>query len=168
MDHMQGQRQGVQSTCPVHALVATNKANLPNTTAPVTNPPSTAHIVAHNILIQIIDLKDSLYTDQTGRFPFVSSLGNCYIMILHHMDSNSSWSKALKNNSKGELILARSCALVQMAQRGIVPRHQILDNQALFAYKTKIELTKMTHEPSPLTTIAATLPRRPSKRSRTT
>jgi hypothetical protein len=79
-----------------------------------------------------------------GYFPFVSSLGNCYIMIFHHMDSNSSWSKTLKNNSKGKLILACHCALAQMAQHGIVPRHQIIKNQASFAYKTKIELTKMT------------------------
>jgi hypothetical protein len=82
--------------------------------------------------------------DQTGRFPFVSSLGNRYIMILHHVDSNSSWSKALKNNSKGELILARCSALAQMARHGIIPWHQILNNQASFAYKTKIEYTKMT------------------------
>jgi hypothetical protein len=33
-----------------------------------------------------------------------------------------------------------------MAQRSIVPRHQILNNQALFAYKTKTELTKMTYK----------------------
>jgi hypothetical protein len=33
-----------------------------------------------------------------------------------------------------------------MAQLGIVPQHQILNNQASFAYKTKIELTKMTHK----------------------
>jgi hypothetical protein len=33
-----------------------------------------------------------------------------------------------------------------MAQRGIVPRYQILDNQALLAYKTKIKLNKMTYE----------------------
>ncbi len=146
MGHMQGQRQGVQSTCPIDAPVAINKANLPDTTAPVTNPLPSAHIVAHKVLIWIIDLKDTLYTDQTGRFPFVSSLGNRYIIILHHMDSNSSWSKALKNKSKGELILACRCALAQMARRGIVPRHQILNNQALFAYKTEIELTKMMYK----------------------
>jgi hypothetical protein len=81
-----------------------------------------------------------------GHIPFVASLGNRYIMILHHVDSNCSWSKALKNNSKGKLILARRHALTQMAQRGIVPQHQILNNPALFAYKTKIELTKMTYE----------------------
>jgi hypothetical protein len=82
---------------------------------PVMDPLPTAHIVAHDVLIRIIDLKDTLYMDQTGRFPFVSSLSNCYIMILHHMDSNSSWSKALKKNSKGKLILTRHCALAQMA-----------------------------------------------------
>jgi hypothetical protein len=144
MGHMQGQHQGIWSTRPVDAPVATNEANLPNTMVLVTNPPPTAHIVVHKVLIRIINLKDTLYMDQTGCFPFVSSLGNHYIMILHHVDSNSSWSKALKNNSEGKLILSRHCALAQMAWRGIVPRHQILNNQALFAYKTIIELTKMT------------------------
>jgi hypothetical protein len=113
---------------------------------PVCDPAPTAHIVAHDDLIQVIDLKDTMYMDQKGRFPFVSSLGNCYIMILHHVDSNSSWSKALKNNSEGELILACRHALAQMAQRGIVPQHQMLNNQASFAYETKIELIKMTYK----------------------
>ena len=116
MGHMQGQRQGIQSTCPINAPVATNNANPMDTTMPVNDPLPSAHtVIAHNILIRIIDLKDTLYMDQTGHFPFVSSLGNCYIMILHHVDSNSSWSKALKNNSKGKLILARHHALAQMA-----------------------------------------------------
>jgi hypothetical protein len=111
MGHMQGQLQGVQSTCPIDAPVATYETNLPDTTAPVPDPPPTAHIVAHDVLIQIINLKDTLYTDQTGCFPFVSSLGSRYIMIPHHVDSNSSWSKALKNSSEGKLILARRHAL---------------------------------------------------------
>ncbi len=146
MGHMRGQRQGIRSTCPVDAPGTTNDANSPNITVPVSNPTPTAHTVAHDVLIWVIDLKDTMYMYQTGCFPFVSSLGNCYIMILHHVDSNSSWSKALKNNSKGKLILARRCALIRMAQHSIVPRHQILDNQALFAYKTEIELPKMTYE----------------------
>jgi hypothetical protein len=117
---MQGQRQGVHSTRPVDAPGTINDANPPNITVPISSPAPTAHIVAHDVLIGVIDLKDTMYTDKTGRFPFVSSLGNGYIMILHHVDSNSSWSKALKNNSKGKLILARRHALAQMAQRGIV------------------------------------------------
>ena len=121
MGHMQGQRQGVRCTCPINAPGTTNDANSPNITVLVSDPASTAHIVAHDVFNRVIDSKDTMYTDQTGHFPFVSSLGNCYIMILHHVDSNSSWREALKNNSKGKLILARCCALTQMAQRGIVP-----------------------------------------------
>jgi hypothetical protein len=146
MGHMQGQRQGVQSTYPVYAPGATNDTNPLNTTVPVNHPAPTAHIVAHDILIRVINLKDTMYTDQTGHFLFVSGLGNRCIMILHHVDSNSSWSETLKNNSKGELILACRRALARMAQRGIVPWHQILHNQALFAYKIKIELTKMIYK----------------------
>ncbi len=146
MGHMQGQRQGVRSTHPIDAPGTTNDANPPNITVPVSNPMPTAHIVAHDILISVIDLKDTIYTDQMGCFPFVSSLGNRCIMILHHVDSNSSWSKALKYNTKDKLILARRRTLAQMVQRGIVSQHQILNNQASFAYKTKIELTKMTYK----------------------
>jgi hypothetical protein len=47
MGHMQGQHQGIQSTCPIIAPVATNDVNVPNIMAPVTNPPLTAHSVAH-------------------------------------------------------------------------------------------------------------------------
>jgi hypothetical protein len=67
-------------------------------------------------------------------------------MVLHHVDSNSSWIEGLKNNSKRELILARRRALTRMDRRGITPRHQILDNQASDAYKKGIELTQMTYE----------------------
>ncbi len=115
MGHMQGQCQGIQSTHPIDAPSATNDVNPPDITVPVNDPAPTAHIVAHDVLIRVIDLNDTMYTDQMGRFPFISSLGNCYIMILHHMDSNSSWSKALKNNREGQLIIARRCALAQMA-----------------------------------------------------
>jgi hypothetical protein len=121
MGHMQGQCQGIRSTCPVNAPGTINNANSPYITVLVSNPAPTAHIVAHEDLIRVINLKDTMYTDQMGHFPFVSSLGNRYIMILHHVDSNSSWSKALKNNSKGKLILARRRALAQMARRGFVP-----------------------------------------------
>ena len=38
---------------------------------------------------------DLMYADQTGLFPAVLSLGNKYIMILHHVDSNSSWAEAM-------------------------------------------------------------------------
>jgi hypothetical protein len=53
-------------------------------------------------------LKSKMYTNQTGLFPRISSLGNRYVMILHDVDSNSSWVEALKDNTGDELILAQA------------------------------------------------------------
>ncbi len=77
MGHMQGQHQGIQSTHLIDAPGATNNMNPPDITVPVNDLAPTAHIVAHDILIRVINLKDTMYMDQMGRFPFVSSLGNC-------------------------------------------------------------------------------------------
>ena len=99
-----------------------------------------------NILITEHEVKSFMYADQTGLFPAVSSLGNTYVMILHHVDSNSSWAEAMRNQSDGKLILARARALARMQRRGLIPKHQILDNQASAEYKATIEASGMTYE----------------------
>ncbi len=67
-------------------------------------------------------------------------------MILHNVDSNLLWAKAMKNNTEGKLILAQQRALTRMKRCGIVPTHQILDKQASAAYKTAIETSKMRYQ----------------------
>ena len=91
-------------------------------------------------------VKSLMYADQTGLFPAVSSLGNKYVMILHHVDSNSSWAEAMQNQSGGKLILACARALARMRRWGLIPKHQILDNQASAEYKAAIEASGMTYE----------------------
>jgi hypothetical protein len=50
-----------------------------------------------------------------GQFPHVSSFGNKYIMVvIHYVDSNSTWVEALKDKTGGKLILARAQALEQI------------------------------------------------------
>ncbi len=65
-------------------------------------------------------------------------------MILHDVNSNLSWVEALKDNTGGELILTRARALECMRKAGIVPKHQILDNQKLAAYEEAICASGMT------------------------
>ena len=67
-------------------------------------------------------------------------------MILHVIDSNLSWVEALKDNTGGKLILARAQAMQCMQKTGIVPKHQILDNQKSAAYKEAIRASGMTFE----------------------
>ena len=75
-------------------------------------------------------------------------------MLLHHVDSNSMWVEPLKNQKVPTLIAARMCALEQMRRQGIVPKHQILDNQCHGLMKQAIKettlsdgsISKMTYE----------------------
>jgi hypothetical protein len=147
--HMRGQRQGVRST-----RVAEPTEDVP------TNIP---HQKKNNILIMEHEVKSLMYADQTGLFPAVSSLGKKYVMILHHVDSNSSWAEAMQNQSDGELILARARALARMRRRGLIPKHQILDNQASAEYKATIETSGMTYELVPPRNTNATWLKKPSK-----
>ena len=101
---MKGQRQGVRSTKQIE----------PTETEHDESYVALPHDSKRDVLIIVYNLKNTMYTDQTGKFPHISSLGNQYIMILHDVDINSSWAQALKNNTKGELILTRQRALTRM------------------------------------------------------
>ncbi len=129
---MRGQCQGVRST-----RVVEPTKDMP------TNIP---HQKKNDILITEHEVKSLMYADQTGLFPAESSLGNKYVMILHHVDSNSSWSEAMQNQSGGNLILAHAHALARMQRWGLIPKHQILNNQASAEYKAAIETSGMTYE----------------------
>jgi hypothetical protein len=74
-------------------------------------------------------------------------------MIINDVDDNSSWAEALRDNTGSELILAQVRALEQMQKAGIVPKHQVLDNQASAVYKKAIGDSNMTYELVPQKTI---------------
>ncbi len=69
-----------------------------------------------------------------------------YIMVIHDVDSNSLWAEARKDNTGGKLILAWARALAWMQKAGIIPKHQVLDNQASMAYNKVIKDSNMTYE----------------------
>ncbi len=101
--HMQGQWQGVCST---------KEAESPDE-----NQTIIPHVKKHDILILVYDTKATMYSDQSGKFPAVSNKGNKYVMVLHGVDSNSSWAKPMKNQTGSELILARNPVLTKCDNR---------------------------------------------------
>ena len=104
------------------------------------------HQKKNDILIINHKVKSLMYADQTGLFLAILSRSNKYVMILHHVDSNSLWSKAMQDQSDGELILARARDLARMHRRGITPKHQRLNNQVSVEYNTAIEASGMTYK----------------------
>ena len=43
----------------------------------------------HDLYVCVDQVKDTIYTDQTGEFPITSSRGNKYIMIMCDIDGNA-------------------------------------------------------------------------------
>ena len=50
-----------------------------------------------NVFVKVVDIKDTVYSDQTGKFPTRSRWGNQYIMVMVHIDSNAVLAEPLKN-----------------------------------------------------------------------
>jgi hypothetical protein len=72
------------------------------------------HVKKHDILILVYGAKATMYSNQTGKFPAMSSKGNKYVMALHDVDSNSSWAEPMKNQTGGKLILTHNQDLTRM------------------------------------------------------
>ena len=54
-----------------------------------------------DVLIEVYEPKDTMYIDQTGKFPHISIQGNRYMMVLAHIDSYSIWVEPMKNRTEG-------------------------------------------------------------------
>jgi hypothetical protein len=71
-----------------------------------------------------------IYTDQTGRFPVISSKGNKYIMILYDYDSNAILAQPIKDRTAPELLKAFQIMEQELVARGLKPKLMKLDNEA--------------------------------------
>jgi hypothetical protein len=85
-----------------------------------------------------------IYTDQTGRFPVVSSKGNTYIMILYDYDINAILAHPIKDRTAPELLKAFQVIEQELVARGLKPKLMKLDNEAsklLKAYLHQQDIT---------------------------
>jgi hypothetical protein len=103
--HMKGQRQGVQST-KQKALenIVAKEQNIKIKQGTENAPHS--HIKQHDdLFIKVVDLADTIYSNQTGTFLFTLQCGNRYIMVATHTDANYIFCEPMKNKTEGEMIV---------------------------------------------------------------
>ena len=129
------QRQGVQSTKATAQQAAPLSAaqtgySPPNKTSNSEEPESVTITKIKEIFIDLYKTCDTIYPDQTSKFPHNSSRGNIYQMPIHN--------EPMKNKTQGEMINARKQALLRIKLQGILPLHLILDNETSQAYKDDI------------------------------
>jgi hypothetical protein len=87
-----------------------------------------------------------IYTDQTGRFPVVSSKGNKYIMILYDYDSNAILEQPIKDRTAPELLKAFQVMEQELVARGLKPKLMKLDNEASKLLKEYIHQQDITFQ----------------------
>ena len=79
----------------------------------------------HQVGIHVIDfeeLKGVIATDQTGRFPITSRLGNAYIMVLYDFDYNAILATCIKSRKKEHRIEGSKEVHKELTYAGIVPQ----------------------------------------------
>jgi hypothetical protein len=87
-----------------------------------------------------------IYTDQTGRFPVVSSKGNKYIMILYDYDNNAILAQPIKDRTAPELLKAFQVMEQELVARGLKPKLMKLDNEASKLLKTYLHQQDITFQ----------------------
>ena len=107
--HMRGKRQGERSTkekATTQEASATQKpTNQINSGGP--SQPNLIKVPLEkrkDIFIAVYKPRDTIYTDQTGKFPHTSSQGHNYQMLIHEINRNSTWVETMKNKTQGEMI----------------------------------------------------------------
>jgi hypothetical protein len=102
-------------------------------------------IKTHYVYAATIDA-GQIYTDQTGRFPVVSSKGNKYIMILYDYDSNAIMAQPIKDRTALELLRAFQVMEHKLVACGLKPKLMKLDNEASKLLKTYLHQQDITFQ----------------------
>ena len=143
--HLKGQRQGIRSTKQktLNQRVETKAVTLNQDDGDSPPPAITRH---HDIFCQLADLSDTIHTDQTGGFPFMSQRGNRYIMVAIHLDANYIFNEPMKNRTEGEITAAYQRIIHRMRAAGLGLKKHILDNEASKSFKDTIRSNGMEYE----------------------
>eukprot|EP00804_Cyclotella_cryptica_P000999 CCRYP_012348-RA/>CCRYP_012348-RA protein AED:0.11 eAED:0.11 QI:0/0/0/1/1/1/3/0/1327 len=100
-----------------------------------------------DVYTHVYDTRDTIFSDQTGKFPYRSSSGNHYLMVMVDINSSAILVDPIKNRTDLELTRAYSTLITRLHRAGVVPRKHVLDNKISTAMKTLITDTyKMTYE----------------------
>ena len=124
LGHLDTNRKNLQSTKPKpeeDEWTLTLKSHINNKT--------------HDFFHKIVDLKNTIYTDQTGKFRVRSISGANYIMITYSYDTNAILVRPLRNRTGRDLCNATTNIHEYLTTRGYKPNHQMLDNEASLQLK---------------------------------
>jgi hypothetical protein len=125
---MKKQRQNVQLTKAREQQTVTDKIELRHA------------LTKQNLMVNVIDAQQTVYSDQTGRFPVQSSRGNRLLMLIYDVDGNYIDVEPMKDNKDNSMIKAYEALWGRITKlRKNKPSMHIFDNKASTAFKAAIK-----------------------------
>ena len=82
-----------------------------------------------DVYIKVYNVRETIFSDQTGKFPTRSKSGNKYIMVMVEIDSNAILVEPMKSRNDDEMIRAYDVLVTRLQRAGIIPRKHVLDNE---------------------------------------
>eukprot|EP00804_Cyclotella_cryptica_P002417 CCRYP_004116-RA/>CCRYP_004116-RA protein AED:0.40 eAED:0.40 QI:0/-1/0/1/-1/1/1/0/271 len=124
----------------------------PNGSNPSRNYSQTNSGAAKNAAsTKVYNTRETIFTDQTSKFPTRSQTGHQYIMIMVKIDSSTILIEPIKNRKDAELTRAYTTLMSRLHRAGIQPRKHILGNEISQAMKDLIrDKYRMQYKPAPL------------------
>ena len=84
---------------------------------------------------QVYEVRETVFTDQTGQFPTQARSGNKYIMVMVDIDSSGILVEPIKSRKDAELHRAYTSLMTRLNRAGIFPKKHVLDNEISQAMK---------------------------------
>ena len=125
--HLNQSRKNVRSTNPKHTPLEV---------------PKTAALQGHkacDVYTSVCEVRNTVFSDQTGQSPTRSQQGNKYIMVMLEIDSNAILVEPINNRKDEELTRAYISMMLRLRRAGIIPKIHILENEVSEALKTIIQ-----------------------------
>ena len=91
--------------------------------------------------IHVYNVRETIFSDQTGKYSKRSQRGNKYIMVMVEIDSNAILVEPMKSRKDEEMIRAYDALLARLRQAGSNPRKHVLDNEVSDNMKHHIQVT---------------------------
>ena len=103
-----------------------------------------------NLFIRkVIELDETSCSNQTGKFPCVSSRGNRYLMVVHSCNANGILLRAIKNRTGDELRTTLESVFDCLTERGFKPKFHMMDKEAAIKTINMIKRQKINLQLAP-------------------
>ena len=87
---------------------------------------------------KVYDVRDTIFSDQTGQFPTRFLLRNRYIMVMVDIDSSGIIVEPMKSRKDAKMTRAYQALMTRLRRANITPKKHVLDNEVSEAMKTLI------------------------------